>query len=31
MTVVSEECGTHNEPEDEFVDGIAKYCTYQLA
>ena len=30
MTIVSEECGTHNEPEDEFVDGIAKYCTYQL-
>lgn len=30
MTIVSEECGIDKEPEDEFVDGIAKYCTYQL-
>lgn len=30
LTIVSEECGIQNEPEDEFVDGIAKYCTYQL-
>jgi hypothetical protein len=30
MTVVSEECGVHHEPEDEFVDGIAEYCAYQL-
>lgn len=30
MIIVSEECGIQNEPEDEFVDGIAKYCTYRL-
>ena len=30
MTVVSEKCGIDHEPEDEFVDGIAEYCTYQL-
>jgi hypothetical protein len=30
MNVVSEECGVQHEPEDEFVDGIAEYCTYRL-
>lgn len=30
MTKSSEECGIDNEPEDEFIDGIAKYCIYQL-
>lgn len=30
MNVVSEECGIDHEPEDEFVDGIAEFCTYQL-
>jgi hypothetical protein len=30
MAIISEVCGIDHEPEDEFVDGIAKYCTYQL-
>jgi hypothetical protein len=30
MNVISEECGVHNEPEDEFVGGISEYCTWQL-